>query len=128
MITVTAFAFTAYPILDVAKSRAFYEGLLGLKPATVFEHGEKIWVEYELGDTTLAISNMSDQWKPSSDGPSIACEVANFDEAVAELRAAGVTFVVEPMDNEVCRMAVVLDPAGNTLLIHRRAAAEGMKP
>jgi hypothetical protein len=32
------------------------------------------------------------------------------------------------MDNEVCRMAVVLDPAGNTLLIHRRAAAEGMKP
>ncbi len=128
MITVTAFAFTAYPIIDAAESRAFYEGLLGLKPTTVFEHGDKIWIEYELGDTTLAISNMSDQWKPSGDGPSIACEVTDLDGAAAELRAAGVKFVVEPTDSGVCRMAVVLDPAGNTLMIHRRNPAGAVKP
>ncbi len=124
MITVTGFAFTAYPIVDVAKSRAFYEGLLGLKPAKIFEHGEKVWIEYELGDATLAISNMSEAWKPSGDGPSLACEVTDLDGAVAELRAAKVEFVIEPLDTGVCRMAVVLDPAGNSLMIHRRNPAD----
>jgi hypothetical protein len=61
-----------------------------------------------------------EQWKPSSDGPSVALEVENFDEAVVTLREANVKFALEPMDSGVCRMAFVFDPDGNALAIHQR--------
>ena len=84
MIQVKAFAFTAYPITDLARSRAFYEKLLGLKPATTWEGDGKGWIEYELGDGCLAITNSSgDQWKASKDGPAVALEVADFPAAIA---------------------------------------------
>ena len=38
-------AFTAYPVTDMARARAFYEGVLGLTVET--NHGDK-WVEYGL--------------------------------------------------------------------------------
>jgi catechol 2,3-dioxygenase-like lactoylglutathione lyase family enzyme len=123
MVQVTAFAFTAYPVTDLPRARAFYETVLNLKPGSTWAEGEKGWIEYELGDACLAISNFStDKWKPSADGPSLALEVADFDAAVAALRAAGVKFALEPMDSGVCQMAVIADPDGNNLLIHRRRA------
>ncbi len=50
----------------------------------------------------------------------VALEVDNFDEAVAEMRTAGVKFYMEPFASPVCRMAIIADPDGNTLCIHRR--------
>jgi catechol 2,3-dioxygenase-like lactoylglutathione lyase family enzyme len=49
----TNIAFTGIPVTDMKRARAFYEGALGLKPAGEFADG--VWVEYELGDDTLAI-------------------------------------------------------------------------
>ena len=121
MIQVTAFAFTGYPVTDIRRARAFYENLLGLKPASVFGESDAQWVEYELGDSTLAISNMAPDWKPGH-GPSIALEVADFPSAIAELRQAKVTFIVEPTDSPVCHMAVVHDPDGNFVTLHQRKA------
>lgn len=124
-LTVSAIAFTGYPVTDMRRARAFYEGLLGLTPSVTFEHEGKAWIEYEPGDGTLAISNMAgDQWKPCKDGPAVALEVTDFDEAIAVLRDAGVPFLIEPMDSGVCRMAVVSDPDGNSLTIHRRNPAQ----
>ncbi len=124
MITITAIAFTGYPVTDIARARGFYEQTLGLMSSTVFEHEGKHWIEYDIGPATLAISNMStDQWKPSADGAVAALEVADFDAAVATLRRAGVPFPIEPMDSGVCRMAIVSDPDGNSLVIHHRKAA-----
>ena len=121
MIQIKDIAYTAYPITDVPRARAFYEQVLNLKTATQFEHDGRHWIEYEIGAATLAISNMSgDKWKPSSDGPSVALEVADFDAAVQALRAAEVKFAAEPMDTGVCRMAFVLDPDGNALALHQR--------
>lgn len=121
---VTAIAFTGYPVTDVPRARAFYEGLLGLRPATVFQHEQNFWIEYEIGPGTLAISNMSaGMWKPSPDGPAVALEVGDFDAAVTALQAAQVRFVVEPMDSGPCRMAIVADPDGNSLIVHQRKAA-----
>jgi catechol 2,3-dioxygenase-like lactoylglutathione lyase family enzyme len=123
MINVTAFAFTAYPVTDLPRTRAFDENLLGLKPAATWGDAAQGWIEYELGDGTLAISNFSaDKWKPAAGGPSLALEVADFDAAVAALRAAGTGFAVEPMDSGVCRMGIIADPDGNSLIIHHRHA------
>ncbi len=114
-------AFTGYPVTQIERAKEFYEGLLGLKVAVAFEHGGRHWIEYEVGGTTIAISNMSsEQWKPSADGPVVALEVENFDDAVAALRVGGVRFLVEPMPTGVCSMAVVADPDGNSVMIHRR--------
>jgi predicted enzyme related to lactoylglutathione lyase len=123
MIRIKDIAYTGYPVTDIARARSFYEGVLNLAVSTQFEHEGKHWIEYDVGSATLAISNMSaDKWKPSSDGPSTALEVEDFDAAIAALRAAGVKFFLEPMDTGVCRMAIIADPDGNSLLIHRRRA------
>lgn len=123
MIDITAIAFTGYPVTDMPRSRAFYEQVLGLKSTVVFEHDGKHWIEYDIGPSTLAISNMSaEMWKPSADGPSVALEVGDFDAGIAALKTAGVKFLIEPMDTGVCRMAIIADPDGNSLCIHHRAS------
>src|SRR5919109_5367174 len=94
MIRITEIAFTGYPVTDMARARAFYDGLLGLKASVSFEHEGKHWVEYDVGASTLAISNMAgDMWKPSPDGPSVAFEVEDFDATIAALRDEEVKFV-----------------------------------
>ena len=40
------------------------------------------WIEYAVGDNTLAIANVGEQWKPSDQGTGAALEVENFDEAI----------------------------------------------
>lgn len=123
MINITAIAFTGYPVTDMPRARAFYEQVLGLKSTVVFEHDGKHWIEYDIGPGTLAISNMSaEMWKPSSDGPAVALEIADFDAAIAALKAARIRFLLEAMDSGVCRMAIVTDPDGNSLCIHHRHA------
>lgn len=114
-------AFTGYPVTDLTRAQSFYEGLLGLKVSTKFEHEGRGWIEYDVGAATIAITNMSpESWKPSIEGPAIAFEVEDFDEAVAALRGAGVTFYAQPMATGVCSLAVVADPDGNSVAIHRR--------
>ena len=123
MIKITEIAYTAYPVTDLARARAFYEGTLGLVETLKFGEGDKGWIEYDLGGATLAITNMSaDMWKPSSDGPAVALEVEDFNAAVAALRAAQVRFVLEPMKGEPCSLAVINDPDGNGIAIHKRNA------
>lgn len=114
-------AFTAYPALNLAESRAFYEGILGLVPSMITPHGDEGggWVEYQIGPHVLAIGQHPSML-PSSQGPSCGLECENFDETISALKAAGVGFVMPPFETEVCHMGLVLDPAGNTLIIHKR--------
>jgi len=120
MLHVTEIAFTGYPVTDMVRARAFYEDILQLKSTSVFENEGKSWIEYDIGPATLAITNMSPEWKPSTRGPAVALEVADFDAAMTALRAAVVKFVVEPTESPACRLAVVFDPDGNSLAIHKR--------
>jgi predicted enzyme related to lactoylglutathione lyase len=123
MLKVIEFAFVGYPVTDMTRARRFYEGTLNLTPATVFDHDGKQWVEYEVGPHVLGITNMAaDQWKPSADGPSVALEVEDFDQAIDHLRAHGTRFVLEPFDSPVCRTAIISDPDGNSIAIHKRNA------
>lgn len=115
----TEIAFTAYPAPDIAASRAFYEGLLGLVPVMADQVDGGFWVEYELGTHTLAIGQ-APGWNPSPDGPSCGLEAVDFEATIALLKEANVPFRMGPLETPVCHMAIISDPAGNGLIIHKR--------
>jgi predicted enzyme related to lactoylglutathione lyase len=119
MIKVTELAFCCYAVTDMARARGFYESVLGLKPATVTDTAVGKWVEYEFGPYALAIG-AAPGWKPSPDGCSAALEVEDFDAAIAHLRANKVQFRMDPFPTPICRMAMIFDPDGNTICIHKR--------
>jgi predicted enzyme related to lactoylglutathione lyase len=110
-------AFTGIPVTDMKRARGFYEGVLGLEVSGEF--GEGRWVEYELGPDTIAIGSVGDQWKPSEDGTSVAIEVEDFDAAIRSLKEKNARFAAEGIESPVCRMAVVQDPDGNKIIIHK---------
>ena len=117
---VVEIAFIGYPVTDLKRARAFYEGVLGLKVSHLFGDDQCGWVEFEIGSGTLAIGNGAPRWKPSPGGGSAALEVEDFPAALQHLKASGCRFVVEPCETPVCHMAVVSDPDGNSIALHRR--------
>lgn len=121
MIRYKEIAFTAYPVTDLARSRAFYEDVLRLKPNAPVKPGDK-FIEYDIGPGTLAIG-CSPDWPPSKDGASSALEVEDFEAAVATLREHKVQFIIGPLDTPRCHMVTFRDPDGNRLTFHRRKAS-----
>lgn len=119
MVKVTEIAFSCYAVTDMKRARAFYEGVLGLKPTSVSDMPDGNWVEYEFGPYALAIGR-APGWRPSPDGCTVALEVEDFDAAIEHLRSNHVLFRMEPFATPVCRMAMITDPDGNTLTIHKR--------
>ena len=110
-------AFTVYPVTDMNRARTFYEGDLGLKTSMDFE-GK--WVEYDLSGGCFAITTMMEGVSPSaSAGGKIAFEVDDVDGMVETLRRKGIQVIIEPLSTPGCRMAVVLDPEGNGVILHK---------
>jgi predicted enzyme related to lactoylglutathione lyase len=114
---ITQIGFVAIPVSDIKRARSFYEEVLGLTTSDEMMGGK--WIEYAIGDDTLAIANVSDTWTPSDQGTGAAFEVEDFDEAIKNLKDAGAKFAAEPFETPCCRMAVVQDPDGNKLMIHK---------
>ena len=110
-------AFVGIPVTDMKRAREFYEGVLGLKIADEMMSGK--WIEYAVGDATLAIANVGEQWMPSDQGTGAALEVEDFDDAIKRLKDRQVRFAAEPFETPCCHMAVVQDPDGNKLIIHK---------
>jgi len=126
MLKVTEIAFSCYPVIDMARARQFYEGVLGLKSTHVVgQPGGMQWTEYDIASGTLCLGAGAPDWKPRADGCSVGLEVEDFDAAVAHLRANKVEFHMDPFETPVCRMAFVLDPDGNALCIHKRKVRPG---
>jgi len=110
-------AFIGIPVTDISRARKFYEEVLGLAVADEMMDGK--WIEYAVGDNTLAIANVGEQWTPSDQGTGAALEVEDFDEAIKHLKDQKVRFAAEPFETPCCHMAVVQDPDGNKLIIHK---------
>lgn len=113
-------AFAAYPVTDMKRAHKFYTELLGLKESHRFGDEDKAWVEYDIGPGTLAITNFSDEWKPSCNGGGVGLEVDDFNAAIDQLKKANVKFYWEPQETPVCHMALIADPDGNSICIHKR--------
>jgi predicted enzyme related to lactoylglutathione lyase len=109
--------FVAIPVTDIPRARKFYEEVLSLTVSDEMMSGK--WIEYSVGDDTLAIANVGDQWTPSDQGTGAALEVEDFDEAIRQLKGRRVRFAAEPFETPCCHMAVVQDPDGNKLIIHK---------
>lgn len=112
-------AFAMYPVSDVVRARHFYEQVLGLKVGLQQEFAPgKWWIEYELGNTALGITNFEPP--AGQKGPAIVIEVADYDAALATLRAAHIAVTWGPHDSPPCRSFGVRDPDGNELFFHQR--------
>lgn len=114
-------AFVGYPTKNMKNARAFYEGVLGLVPTDEFgpTTDESEFIEYNIGTTTLSVANVPD-WNPTKDGPSLALEMIDLDDAIAKLKENGVVFTMEKIETPACHMAMILDPDGNSILVHKR--------
>ncbi len=117
---ITEIAFTGSPVTDMKRAREFYEGVLGLKPTMDSAGG--MWVEYEIGSGVFGIGCYGDVWKPSEQGTCVAFEVEDFDSEIARLKSLGVKFATDVMPTPICRFAIICDPDGNRILIHKRHA------
>jgi predicted enzyme related to lactoylglutathione lyase len=117
---ITEIAFTGTPVTDIKRAREFYEGVLGLKPT--MESAGGMWVEYGIRGATFAIGCYGDVWKPSQEGTCVGFEVDDLDAELDRLKSRGVKFGMEAMDTPVCRFAIICDPDGNRILIHKRKA------
>ena len=114
---INAIGFVAIPVTDIPRARKFYGEVLKLKVSDEMMGGK--WIEYAVGEDTLAIANVSDTWRPSDQGTGAAFEVEDFDEAIQRLKDRHVRFAAEPFETPCCHMAVVQDPDGNKLMIHK---------
>ncbi len=116
----TSFSYVSYPVIDVAKARAFYEGVLGLKASSEWVGEEMAFIEYEIGPDTLAIGKGAPNFKPGKEGGTVALEAEDFDSTLAELKVKNIKILMEPYDGPACNMVLIEDPDGNQIMIHRR--------
>ena len=103
------------PVSDVEASAAFY-ARLGLTQLVASYPGYARFLAPQ-GDTTLSLEHAGGGPQP---GASIHFEVADVDDAVAELRERGFQFTSEPVDQPyLWREAVLRDPDGHRIFIYR---------
>jgi predicted enzyme related to lactoylglutathione lyase len=115
-------AFTGYSVTDMKRAKGFYEGVLGLRKSRGFgQDGEDQWAEYDIGSGCLVlVSGGGEDWPPSTSGTAAALEVDDFNGYMDKFRSNGVKFVFEPKESPGCWMAVVADPDGNRVVMHKR--------
>lgn len=117
------------PVTDMDAANHFYGELLGLE-RNPNSPGDD-WVEYEVGNVTLAVMtpHTHDYEFVPLPPATVALRVTDVEAMRAKLEAAGYD-VAEMWDSGACQGAGVSDPAGNRILLHRRYApyADGTMP
>jgi predicted enzyme related to lactoylglutathione lyase len=110
-------AFTMYPVKDAVRARAFYENTLGLKRGSAAPNG--VWTEYDLpGGGCLALFQTSDIQPSTGAGGSVAFEVDDLDKLRDRLGSEGVEIKAREIQSPVCRMTIIVDSEGNSIILH----------
>jgi predicted enzyme related to lactoylglutathione lyase len=110
--------FVMYQVSDLAAAAAFYRETLGL-PQEVYSE-EWQWAEFNCGNVTLSLHG-GQKLPRRIAGGRIALAVKDVQAAYLELKKKGARVVGEPKDFSVCQAIEVLDPDGNTVILHHRA-------
>jgi catechol 2,3-dioxygenase-like lactoylglutathione lyase family enzyme len=109
------------PVTDIEEANRFYGELLGLQRNPNSPADD--WVEYEVGNLTLAVMTPHTheyEFEPLPPA-TVALRVPDLEAAKTELEAAGLE-LGEIWDSGLCRGLGVSDPAGNRILLHHRYA------
>jgi catechol 2,3-dioxygenase-like lactoylglutathione lyase family enzyme len=110
--------FVMYQVSDLARAAAFYRETIGL-PQEMFSE-EYQWAEFNCGNVTLSLHG-GQKLPERIAGGRIALAVDDVFAAYTELKSKGVRFEAQPTDYSVCHAAVILDPDGNPVILHKRA-------
>ena len=91
---------------------------LGLRVGNHSDNG--VWTENDLpGGGCLALFKHPDPKSAAAPGgASIAFEVEDLDMLVARLKSEDVKFTADDVQSPVCRMAIMQDTEGNTIILH----------
>jgi catechol 2,3-dioxygenase-like lactoylglutathione lyase family enzyme len=114
---ITALAFVVYPVSDIPAARKFYEEILRLRPTHEFG-GE--WIEYDLGDTTFAITSTDTDHPVPVRGALAAFEVADLNAEMARLEGMAIPLASAISETPVCRFVRLHDPDGSEIILHQR--------
>lgn len=97
-------AFTMYPVENMQRARNFYEKILGFDTGNAMADGA--WVEYDMPSGGCFAITMAQGVTPSADsGGSIAFEVDDVEQLMAQLKDKGVTVKMDIFNSPVCKMA-----------------------
>jgi len=113
-------AYTAYPSSDVARTRAWYEDVLGLRFAGPYiEDGVEKYNEAHLGEGCFSL--MAPEWVGREPGSAagVVFEVDDIERTVRDLREKAVQ-VGHIEDLPTCKSAALSDPEGNKLTLHEK--------
>jgi len=114
---IDSIAFITYPVSNMKAAREFYEELLGLR----LSQGEgSEWLEYDIGGGTFTISQADADHPVPVRGAVLALEVSDLGAEVARLQGRGAPFRSGITETPVCHFAVVLDPDGSEIILHKR--------
>ena len=119
---ITKIAFFAQPTKNMSDMRRFYGETLGL--ALTGDYGD-MWAEFDTPDgKSVALDPHSAQQPDAS--PYVALETDDIDAEVENLKSHGATIAKDVWANEhegklICKMAVVIDPDGNPIMLHQIA-------
>lgn len=107
------------PMQDMARTRAFYEGQLGLKPESINGEG---WIEYVLPDgSALALGDvraLGMEFAPVKSG-SVGLRTPDVEKLFDQLKQGGYADAEAIYETPVCFMGFVHDSEGNALVLHR---------
>jgi lactoylglutathione lyase len=118
-----------FPILstpDLARSLRFYRDLLGGEVTYQYPpDGEPGYVGVQIGRSHLGIGKQDQPGVPANDRITLWVYADDCDAAIARLRDGGVQVVQEPTDQPWGeRMATVVDPDGNAVIVASRAPGD----
>lgn len=119
-VPIRAVDFVMYCTKDIRRTRAFYQGLFGLKRG---HEWNDFWSEFATEPLALCLNGTASRKDPMWDWAGPACVAFAVDDvcaAIAECRRRRVTILIEPVETSVCWMAWIADPAGNRICLHSR--------
>jgi len=113
MVQVRKAGMVIHPVENLRDALRFYTEGLGLE--LQFQDGER-FAALAAGDVTVALAAGEERLHSS---PHVSYKVDDVQAAVSDLVAAGATLLREPEDGPHERRAVLLDPAGNGLIVYQ---------
>ena len=77
--------------------------------ARIWEGEDSAFIEYEVGNDTLAPARVQQVSLNQETGATVALEVEDIDEAAKELKSKNIKFLMEKYDGPACTMLLIED-------------------